>query len=104
MPRNFFRRIELAFPIEDGVLRERIISEVLAISLADNTKARYLQSDGSYWRAVPVGDGKAHRSQVEFMALAGTREDEPPKPVDGKTRYPRVRLAPSPFAAPQRKK
>ena len=38
MPRNFFRRIELAIPIEDGVLRERIISEVLAISLADNSQ------------------------------------------------------------------
>src|SRR5579862_213324 len=25
LPRNFFRRIELAFPIEDGVLRERLI-------------------------------------------------------------------------------
>ena len=43
MPRNFFRRIELAIPVEDGVLRERLISEVLAISLADNSKARFLQ-------------------------------------------------------------
>src|SRR5205814_10599628 len=34
MPRNFFRRIELAVPIEDGVLRERIIHEILAGSLA----------------------------------------------------------------------
>ena len=44
MPRNFFRRIELAIPVEDGVLRERLISEVLAISLADNSKARFLQA------------------------------------------------------------
>ena len=58
MPRNFFRRIELVFPIEDGVLRERIISEVLAISLADNTKARFLQPDGSYRRAALVKGGK----------------------------------------------
>ena len=27
MPRNFFRRIEVVFPVEDGNLRERIISE-----------------------------------------------------------------------------
>src|SRR4029450_9577458 len=38
LPRNFFRRIELAFPIEDGVLRERIIHEIFAVSLKDNTK------------------------------------------------------------------
>src|SRR5207249_6886160 len=50
LPRNLFRRIELAFPIEDGVLRERLISEVLAISLADNVKARYLRPGGSYHR------------------------------------------------------
>jgi polyphosphate kinase len=103
MPRNFFRRIELAFPIEDGVLRERIISEVLAISLADNVKARFLQTDGSYRRATMAEGDKARRSQVEFMARTGTEEEAPHKPVDGKTRYPQVRLAPSPFAAPTRK-
>jgi polyphosphate kinase len=104
MPRNFYGRIELGIPIEDGVLRERIISEILAISLADNAKARFLQSDGSYRRATPSHSGKARRSQFEFMALTATEEDAPPKPVDGKRRYPQVRLAPSPFAAPKPKK
>src|SRR4029077_16409589 len=42
LPRNFFRRIELAVPIEDGILRERIINEILAVSLADNARARFL--------------------------------------------------------------
>jgi len=104
MPRNFFRRIELAIPIEDGVLRERMISEVLTISLADNAKARLLQSDGSYRRATAVLADKSYRSQFQFMALTGADEDAPHKPLGGKTRYPRVRLAPSPFAAPTRKK
>jgi polyphosphate kinase len=104
MPRNFFRRIELAIPVEDGVLRERLISEVLAISLADNRKARFLQADGSYRRAAPVPGGTSNRSQLQFLALAGTEVDGPRKPVDGKTRYPQVRLAPSPFASPKGKK
>jgi polyphosphate kinase len=98
MPRNFVRRIELAFPIEDGNLRERIISEVLAISLADNVKARFLQPDGSYRRSAPA-DGKACRSQVEFMALATGAEDAPRKRVAAKTRYPNVKLAPSPLTS-----
>jgi polyphosphate kinase len=104
MPRNFFRRIELAIPVEDGVLRERLISEVLAISLADNRKVRFLQADGSYRRAAPVPGGASCRSQLQFLALAGAEEDGPRKPVDGKTRYPQIRLAPSPFASPKGKK
>jgi polyphosphate kinase len=106
MPRNFFRRIELAIPVEDGVLRERLISEVLAISLADNRKARFLQSDGSYRRAAPVRGGTSNRSQFEFLALAlaGAEEDGLRKPADGKTSFPQVRLVPSPFAAAKGKK
>ena len=70
MPRNFFRRIEVVFPIEDGVLRERIISEILEIALADNSKARILEADGSYLRPIPQRGQKARRSQAEFIALA----------------------------------
>ena len=104
MPRNFFRRMELGFPVKDGVLRERIIREILAASLGDNAKARFLQPDGSDLRAAPTDGGKARRSQAEFMALTATEEDAPPKQVDGKRRYPQVRLAPSPFAAPKPRK
>ncbi len=104
MPRNFFRRIELAIPIEDGVLRERLISEVLALSLADQARARFLQPDSSYRRATAAADANSSRSQFQFMALTGAEDDAPRKPLDGKPRYPRVRLAPSPFAAPRLKK
>jgi len=104
MPRNFFRRIELAIPIEDGVLRERLISEALAISLADNAKARWLQAEGSYRRSTTVPRDTSRRSQSQFLALTGADEDPPRKALNGKSRYPQVRLAPSPFAAPTRKK
>jgi polyphosphate kinase len=98
MNRNLFRRIEIAFPIEDGILRERVVREILATSLADNCKARVLQADGSYRRAkVPRGEG-ARRSQAEFIALGSAEESARASPVDGKTRYPQVKLARSPFA------
>jgi polyphosphate kinase len=103
LPRSFFRRIELVFPIEDGVLRERVIREILGVPLADNVRARFLQPDGSYRRAAPAPGEKPRRSQFEFIALAGTEDSGPVKSPDGKTRYPRVKLAPSPFA-PRRKK
>jgi polyphosphate kinase len=70
MQRNFFRRIELAFPIEDGRLADRLISEVLAISFADNSKAHELQGDGTYRRVRAAKGEPSRRSQTEFMALA----------------------------------
>jgi len=49
MDRNFFRRIEVAFPIEYPAHRERIIED-LEIYLADNAQAWDLGADGTYRR------------------------------------------------------
>ena len=50
MPRNFIRRVELAFPILDPELCDEIVDEVLPRFLNDHVKARELQADGSYIR------------------------------------------------------
>jgi polyphosphate kinase len=97
LPRNFFRRIELVFPIENGVLHERLIREILEVTLADNAKARFLQPDGSYQRAALPKSEKPRRSQFEFIALGNEEESPPPVSPDGKAKYPKVRLAASPF-------
>src|SRR5439155_3541260 len=68
MPRNFFRRIEIAFPIEDGQARTRIIDEILARTLADNRKARFLNADGEYYRPKLEKAQPLHRSQFELIA------------------------------------
>ncbi len=73
MPRNFIRRVDLAFPVQSPVLKERILSEILGTMLADNVKARVLRPDGTYERVRPRthGTGDAPlRSQEHFMALA----------------------------------
>ena len=49
MPRNLDRRIETIFPVEEPVLKERII-EILEITANDTIKARVMQEDGSYSR------------------------------------------------------
>ncbi len=54
MERNFFRRVEIAFPVLKEQPRERIFKDI-EIYLADNTNAWELQSDGSY-RRVSVTD------------------------------------------------
>jgi len=96
MPRNFFRRIEIAFPIEDGLLRERLITEVLGLSLADNVKARVLEADGAYRRARPGKDGSQRRSQFEFIARATSDEKERAPRHARKTKYPTMKLASRP--------
>ncbi len=98
MPRNFFRRIELVFPIEDGNIRERLISELLAFPLQDNVKARLMQPDGTYVRA-PLPRGETpHRSQMEFIER--TRQEQSPTRIRARTKskYPKVRLAQRPKA------
>jgi len=73
MQRNFVRRVEIAFPVEDAAVKERIIDEVLATSLGDNVKARILRADGQYERVQPGTYGTSAaplRSQERFMALA----------------------------------
>ena len=98
LQRNFFRRIELAFPIEDGVLRERLIHEVLTRYLDDNVKARFLQPDGTYRRVQPRRGQAPRRSQFEFISLGVDEQKAGPDAIDGKTRFPQVKLAASPFA------
>jgi len=65
MPRNFRRRVEILFPIEDPRLRSRIVDGILKASLLDNVKARELRADGTYQRVAP--GAVSVRSQVEFQ-------------------------------------
>ncbi|MHB8347482.1 MAG: polyphosphate kinase 1 [Acidiferrobacterales bacterium] len=55
MDRNFFRRVEIAFPVESRKLHERVVRESLNYYLRDNTHAWILQADGSYRRLSPDG-------------------------------------------------
>jgi len=70
MDRNLSRRVEVVFPIEPLDLKSRIISEILNVSLNDNTKARELQPDGSYKKIAPKGNTSRIRSQEKYLELA----------------------------------
>jgi polyphosphate kinase len=77
MPRNFLRRVETMFPVQDGALRRRLIEEVLALSLADDVQARILQSDGTYvWHKAPPG--ARVDSQVAFIEVAARQHGAQP--------------------------
>ncbi|HLY09939.1 MAG TPA: polyphosphate kinase 1 [Planctomycetota bacterium] len=93
MPRNFDRRVEIVFPIEDERLKTRFIDEVLASALLDDFNVRVLRSDGSYERL--NGTFNAHEVLEKLASGAGrtfslpSREARPVQPV-----------SPSPAPAP----
>jgi polyphosphate kinase len=71
MPRNFRRRVETFFPIEDPRLQDRIVEGILGVTLLDNVKARVLQTDGRYQRVDPAPTGEPSiRCQLEFQNMA----------------------------------
>jgi len=91
MPRNFFKRIEVAFPILDGRIRDRVLNEILRESLTDTAKVRQLQPDGSYRRSPQAAATDARRSQSRFMDLA---RQKPPTPGRGPVAEAPVRIRP----------
>ena len=70
MERNFFKRIELAFPILDPKLKKRVITEGLKFYLADNQQGWEMSSVGAYQRRRSAR-AKPHNAQGELMVTLG---------------------------------
>jgi polyphosphate kinase len=68
MERNFFRRVEIAFPIQRDTHRQRILRD-LDLCLRDNTQAWELQPDGCYKRFQRKPDDKPVSVQNELLAV-----------------------------------
>jgi len=67
MPRNFFRRVEVMFPVLAPELVARILREILPVYLADNVRARRLDPDGVF-RLLTAAEGQpSRRCQSEFL-------------------------------------
>ena len=72
MPRNFDRRIEIAFPVIEPRLQSKL-REILELQLGENVKGWSLQSDGTYARI--SNDGQpAFRFQERFYELLQDEE------------------------------
>jgi polyphosphate kinase len=68
MGRNFFRRIELCFPLLDPELKRRVIREGLQPYLDDNSQAWVMNSDGGYDLLKPRR-GRRRSAQEELLVL-----------------------------------
>ena len=53
MDRNFFRRIEICFPVLDPKLKRRVIREGLIAYLKDNSQPWEMSGDGQYHQKNP---------------------------------------------------
>lgn len=73
MPRNFHRRVEVMWPIEDKALATMVREEILATMLNDNVKARIMRADGTYEKRTPSEGEAPIRSQQKFMEMAKER-------------------------------
>lgn len=73
MPRNFFRRVEVVFPIMDPVLRRWMMDELFGMELQDNEFALQLHANGGYILAPRAANTPAFSAQSYYMAAAGQR-------------------------------
>ena len=67
MTRNTVRRVEVAAPVYDERLQNKL-QDMFDIMLADNQKARYLDAEGNYRRV--INEGAPLNSQEYFYAQA----------------------------------
>jgi polyphosphate kinase len=72
MARNFYRRIEVVFPVEQEELRDRIINQILDTYLRDTASATQLRPNGSY-RRVPVPRGEEPFLAQQFLIQEAKR-------------------------------
>lgn len=74
MNRNMLRRVELAWPVLDPVLRQRIVDECLVAGLHDVQGSWELQADGRYTRVRPATGRQGPGAQEALMVRYGQRE------------------------------
>ncbi len=65
MTRNTIRRVEVAAPVYDEEIKERLL-RMFNTMLSDNVKARVMASDGNYYRK-DVNDKETRINSQEYF-------------------------------------
>lgn len=90
MERNLNRRVEVLFPVEDPVLKTRILSEIIPICTGDTVKIREVNQDTTHKKMAFDASVPSSRSQKRFMEVA--RGAKPMKPIEA---LPEPRVSPT---------
>lgn len=72
MDRNFFRRIELCFPVLDPKLKRRVIREGLKPYLEDNSQSWVMDGEGGYKQMTPKRGARSAAQEELLSLLAGS--------------------------------
>jgi polyphosphate kinase len=73
MPRNFFRRVETLFPIEEPGLRQWITGTLFPTELHDNENTRILHANGAYLPPPRAKGEKPSSAHATFIKAANHR-------------------------------
>ena len=73
MPRNFFRRVEVVFPIRDPALRRWVTEEFFGDELRDTSNTRLLHPNGAYSTVPRRGSERTFSVHAHLMAAATRR-------------------------------
>ena len=73
MPRNFYRRIECVFPVQDPEIRKRVLG-IIKVYLSDTHNVRHLKPDGSYHSKKPRKGKLPFCAQSSFAEAAKLRQ------------------------------
>lgn len=84
MPRNLDRRVEVMFPIENDLLKGRLMEEVLYSQLKDNTNRYELEADGKYYRIQKASENdEIYRDQFVNLKLTDVKNSLVQIPIHG---------------------
>jgi len=81
MPRNFYRRIEAVFPIEDPDHRARLL-DILETYLKDSRNARLLRANGAYQKPTPKKGRPSLGAQDAFLEAAEAKRNAQAKEIE----------------------
>ena len=70
MPRNFFKRLEVAFPVLDQRIFTFIEKVIIPTYFEDTVKARELTAQGTWKKRIPPIGSPERRAQFDFIAMA----------------------------------
>ncbi len=94
MPRNFFRRIEAVFPVEEAEHRKHLL-DTLKTYLKDNVQTKQLRPSGTYTRVPVSKKSTPFSAQAFFMAESQkasqqmneeSQKSQPPRKMRGEPR------------------
>ena len=93
MHRNLDRRVEALVPLENKTVKRQVLDQIMVANLNDDQQSWILQSDGTYERVIPEGEGfSVHEYLMKYPSLSGRGESisaQMPPTLDPKSKKSR---------------